>query len=324
MNRRDFLKASAAVAAGGALSGSVSAEAAQAAGQVRGGENAKAKVVPYFDGGWTMYMFASRSGDVMLSTLFRSPSGRLVMVDGGWPKDGEFLLPVLKGLGGNVDTWFLTHAHGDHYRALGEFVKTPGLGGLKIGRVIHDFLPLDFIAETEKGCTPHVKTFLENLAKSGVKVENPVPGQAYDFGEGMTFECLNGYDLSMRRNSVNNSSICYRVLNGGKSILITGDIGVEMGEKLLKTLPAEKLKSDVCFLSHHGQAGANKAFYAAVKPEICVWPTPQWLWDNDLGGVNGPGSGPFQTNYVKCWMQELGVKRQILLTKDAALGPKRA
>ena len=65
---------------------------------------------------------------------------------------------------------------------------------------------------------------------------------------------------------------------------------------------------------------ARGNFYEAVKPEICVWPTPQWVWDNDAG--QGPGSGPWKTNYVKCWMQDLGVKRHFLLTRDAALGPK--
>ena len=51
-------------------------------------------------------------------------------------------------------------------------------------------------------------------------------------------------------------------------------------------------------------------------------PTPQWLWDNNHAG-RGYGSGPWLTNYVKCWMQDIGVKRQFLLTRDAALGPKK-
>ncbi|MBQ6339261.1 MAG: MBL fold metallo-hydrolase [Kiritimatiellae bacterium] len=312
MNRRDFLKASACVAAGGALGRAWAADAQACVPPV--------KVTPYFKDGWTMYMFANRGNAQMLSTLFRSPSGKVAMVDGGWPKDAEdLLLPTLKALGGTVDTWFLTHAHGDHYGALADIVKRPDCGGLKIGRVVHNFLPLDFIAATEKASIPYVTPFLEDLGKSGLRVEKPAAGQTFDLGEGLAFECLNDYDLSMRNNSINNSSICYRVTNGGKSILVTGDIGVEMGDKLLNIQPPEKIKSDVVFLSHHGQCGANKNFYAAVKPEICVWPTPQWLWDNNIGG--GVGSGPWRTNFTKCWMQELGVKRQILLTKDAALGP---
>ena len=50
-------------------------------------------------------------------------------------------------------------------------------------------------------------------------------------------------------------------------------------------------------------------------------PTPKWLWDNDAAtGLpnrrGGVGSGRFRTNYVKCWLQELAVREQYLLTED--------
>ena len=314
MDRRGFIKGALCAAAGGAL---VPSRAAQAAERpLRTGTLPPATEAPYFGGGWQMFMYSGRTTDISLSTLFRSPSGRIVMVDGGWGADGEFLLDEIKRLGGVVDAWFLTHAHRDHYRALGEILKKPGCGGLKIGRVVHKFVPLEFIAEVSPSALPHVREFLDDLARSGIAVERPAAGRIYDFGEGLSFECLNEPDLSMRRDAINNSSVCYRVVNAGKSVLVTGDVSEEMGAKMLATLPPEKLKSDVCFLSHHGQMGASREFYAAVKPEICIWPTPQWLWDNDLGGTHGPGSGPFLTNYTKCWMQDLGVKRQFLLTRD--------
>ena len=47
-----------------------------------GREGLKVYVTPYFNGGWTMYMFADRGNNVMLSTLFKSPSGKVVMIDG--------------------------------------------------------------------------------------------------------------------------------------------------------------------------------------------------------------------------------------------------
>jgi len=271
-----------------------------------GREGLKVHITPYFNGGWTMYMFADRGNNVMLSTLFKSPSGKVVMIDGGWPKDADFLVPALKELGGTVEAWFLTHAHCDHYGALADILTKPKQEGLKIKKVIHKFLPLDFIAETEKGSLPYVVPFLKNLGQSKLKVETPKVGQVWNFGEGLTFECLNDYDLTMKGNSINNSSICYRVMNGGKSIMVTGDIGWPMGDKLLKIVPHEKLKSDIVFLSHHGQNGANKNFYEAVKPEICVWPTPQWLWDNNAG--NGWNSHIWKTVIVQGWMAQLGVK----------------
>jgi len=292
----------------------------QPAAVLPGKEGLGVKVTPYFDGGWTVYMFGNRGYGQMLSTLFLSPSGRVVMVDGGDVADGDFLYETLTKLGGKVDTWFITHAHIDHFRALGTILKRPDMGGLKIGRLMYDFPPLDWFAAHEKGCVKHLEAFLPDVARHGISVEKPVFKKMYDLGEGLTFECLNHVDLRIWHNACNNSSICWRIFNGGKSLFVTGDIGVEMANWILKYNPPEKIKSDVVFMSHHGQNGAGRNFYEAVKPEICVWPTPQWVWDND--GGNGPGSGPYKTNYVKCWMQDLDVKRHFLLTRDAALGPR--
>ena len=285
-----------------------------------GKEGLGVKVTPYFDGGWTVYLLGNRGYGQMLSTLFVSPSGRVVMVDGGDTDDGAFLYETLMSLGGKVDTWFITHAHVDHFRALGTILKRPGMGGLKIGRLMFDFPPVDWFEAHEKGCVKHLVPFLADISRCGMAVEKPKFKKTCDLGEGLAFECMNAVDLRIWHNACNNSSICYRVSNGGKTLLVTGDIGAEMGHWILTYNPPEKVKSDVVFMSHHGQNGAGREFYEAVKPEICVWPTPQWVWDNDAG--QGPGSGPWKTNYVKCWMQDLGVKRHFLLTRDAALGPK--
>ena len=101
---------------------------------------------------------------------------------------------------------------------------------------------------------------------------------------------------------------------GGKTWLETGDMGVEGGRDAMKKL-GSRLKHDIVFLAHHGQNGTDKEFYAAVKPEAAVWPLPSWLWDNRV--ENGTyGSGPYRTNYTKCWMQDLGVKKNYVLLKD--------
>lgn len=324
MNRRVFLGALAAGTAGIAAKPAMGAETASVGVPMSGRTGLKTKVTPYFDGGWTVYMFGNRGYGQMLSTLFLSPSGKVVMVDGGDVADSEFLYGTLKELGGRVDTWFITHAHSDHYRALQGILERPNLGGIRVRRLVHSFPTLEWIEAHEKGSIPYVKPFLAALGKSGIPVETPKKGLVYDFGEGMTFECLNAFDDRIWHNGLNNSSICYRVENGGKSLLVVGDLGVEGGNWALKWVPHEKLRCDVVFMAHHGQSGVDKSFYEAVKPELCVWPTPRHVWDNDPAG-EGPGSGGWKTNYVKCWMQDLGVKRQILLCNgDAALGPKGA
>lgn len=36
-------------------------------------------------------------------------------------------------------------------------------------------------------------------------------------------------------------------------------------------------------MSHHGQQGATKELYECINPKICLWPTTDWLWNNDDG-----------------------------------------
>ena len=53
-----------------------------------------------------------------------------------------------------------------------------------------------------------------------------------------------------------------------------------------------------------------KEFYEYIRPQRCLWPTPEWLWNNDKG--NGFNTGPFQTIHTREWMRELGVTEHIV------------
>ena len=58
----------------------------------------------------------------------------------------------------------------------------------------------------------------------------------------------------------------------------------------------------------------RKNFLTGGVALAAVWPTPSWLWDNRV--TNGtPGSGPWRTNFTKCWMQDLGVKKNYMLLR---------
>lgn len=74
-----------------------------------------------------------------------------------------------------------------------------------------------------------------------------------------------------------------------------------------------KHSGDIVQMSHHGQNGVGYEVYKALNPKICLWPTPQWLWDNDKG--NGPGTGPWTTQETRNWMVRLGIK-EYYVTKD--------
>ena len=59
-------------------------------------------------------------------------------------------------------------------------------------------------------------------------------------------------------------------------------------------------------MAHHGQWGVNFNMYKLIMPKICLWPTPDWLWNNDNG--EGYGTGPWRTLETRGWMEQLGVQ----------------
>lgn len=267
-------------------------------------------------GGGKVLCFSNRAQSQMASAVFVTPSGRVAVVDGGFYADGENLQTVLRSLGGQVDYWFLTHAHEDHYGALAAMLeKRPDLDGIRVGKLLHAFPDQIWTDQAEPASKPHTRRFAAALAKASPKlpVGRLARGQVFDLGDGWTFEVLNDCNTDLKLPNINDTSICLSVKAGGRKWLVTGDIAVQTGEKLVRELGA-KLEHEIVFMAHHGQLGADKRFYAAVKPKTAIWHTPDWLWENDVG--QGPGSGPFHTNYTKCWMQELGVKEHHVLTKD--------
>ncbi|MHB8901832.1 MAG: hypothetical protein ACYC6Y_24010, partial [Thermoguttaceae bacterium] len=62
--------------------------------------------------------------------------------------------------------------------------------------------------------------------------------------------------------------------------------------------------------------GVSEAFYRQVHPSYCLWPTPDWLWNNDKGG--GKNSGPWRTLEVRAWMEKHAIKAHYPMFEDVA------
>ena len=318
VTRKGFLTGGVALAAAGGVRGTLGSPSAGNAALTTPDVVFKdLQTVKMLSGGGRVYALSSRIDSISLSTVFVSPEGKILVVDGGnltRGGDGRFLGDFLHKLGGHVDYWFITHAHGDHYGALVTMAEKPDFYGVTIGELLYNFPDCEWMLKREPGSRPYLTNFCDNvLGKSlkDVKRGDCSLGRVVQFGS-WSFEILNAPFLC-DGNTINNSSVMISVKAGGKTWLETGDRGVEGGRDAMKKL-GSRLKHDIVFLAHHGQNGTDKEFYAAVKPEAAVWPTPSWLWENNSGG--GPGSGTWLTNYVKCWMQDLGVKKNYLLLKD--------
>ena len=225
--------------------------------------------------------------------------GDVIGIDSCTKNEADELEEQLLLLGGKVKRWFLTHGHFDHIEGLIEMLNR---GRVTVESVCYSFPALEYIerVERQENRVQRVADLEEAIKRSGVRVIRPQKGKWMDAGH---FRVLPLSDGSAVGESLNPSSVVYRVETRGKSILFLGDMDWRAEEKILREFP-EELKCPVIQMAHHGQQGVSEEFYRRIRPEICLWPTPEWLWNNDIGG--GYGTGPYKTLETRAWMEKLG------------------
>ncbi len=165
---------------------------------------------------------------------------------------------------------FISHANTDHYNAL------PGLlagGGLK--RVYLN----DYFGRGGEAEHPDAKKFLALIRSSGVELVRIRAGDTIYLDEQTKVEVL-WPPAKMRDDlagNINETSLVLRVVSGGRSVLITGDIGATAQDELCRN--ASGVRADVLIAPHHAAwiekkttSGGNilPAFLEAVAPKIVL------------------------------------------------------
>ncbi len=296
MKRRDFVKSAALLGTGAGIGQSVWSTGAMAAEQ-----NKKTKM-------FTVWQLPAQTPEQIMSYVFKTPGGKLIVLDGGAKGDSGYLRGFLAAMGNRVDHWILSHPHSDHVDAVTELLKRPGK--LDIGQFYGSFPDLAWAKKTEPGNAVTIEQFQAALKTTPVPFAEVKIGDTLEI-DGIRIEFLAVKNLEITHNAFNNSSIVFRMSVGETTFLFTGDLGAEGGRKLMASPQGAKVKADYLQMAHHGQNGTDRDFYKAVGATHCLWPTPLWLWDDDNGG--GKGSGPWQTLEVRRWMDELKAKDHYLM-----------
>ncbi len=253
-----------------------------------------------------IHMLQSVEDTICDSFIITTEDGKVIAIDGGHTAETDYFIRYLQAVTGlrrpKIDAWFLTHPHNDHVEV---FTEVAGNRAKRVtfDRVLLKYAPYEYYAALESEEAMQMVSDFERLRPAfPEKVRELADGDVFSIGAAK-FTVLYTFDPAWP--DPNEASLIFRMDLGGKSVMFTGDAGVNAGNKAMANAKGTALmKCDICKMAHHGQNGVAKEFYEAVAPEICLWPTPTWVWDN----VNGN----LQTLEVRAWMEELGVKQNLV------------
>lgn len=263
-------------------------------------------------GGGQLWQLANREHPQTMSYIIDTPDGKTIVIDGGWygtryeGLEAQDMYRMLAQRGKRVDLWLITHAHKDHFGALQFLLRTVQPFDLDIRDLRFDFPPLEWIASVENGGSlAPVTEFLQLAETANLPVTKLCRGDVITCG-GITIEVLCDARNYAKYHSINDTTSALRVSFPKRDVLFLGDLGLERARDLLDECPHDKLRCDIVQMAHHGQNGADRAFYEVVQPKVCLYTAPDWLWDNNAG--DGFDTGPWKTVVTRGWMEELGVQ----------------
>ncbi len=250
-----------------------------------------------------IYLLAPDKNVLSQFIVIKTPNDKIVVVDGGHIEFEPCLAPAIRGILGKkdneyfeIEAWFISHAHGDHYGEFIKFFRDEKNNNFKVNNIYFDFPDLanTTLKDYDNKYLQMFKEALEIYKNThGIDCE----GSCYDYLNGKVINresvkngltlTIDGVDFDILQThadedeQVNANSTVIRIRfeseNGLKKVLILNDVSELSGERLVARY-GDELKSDIVQLSHHGQMGAKKSTYDVIDAKIRLWPTPYWVW----------------------------------------------
>jgi len=281
-------------------------------------------------GGYRMLQAPNMTETQMMSYLITTPGGKLIVIDGGLRGDADYLTKKIHEFGSVVSLWIITHVHYDHYNAFVEIAEQPGMNGIAVEKICYHLPPAEWVFNAEPHFKKENKVFYSILQKFE-EISHILQEEEKINIDGLTIDIMkvptdyNDYDPGYKGGStVNDTCVVFKLIfPNGKTALFLGDLGFRAGQKLAEQFK-EKLKSDIVQMAHHGQNGAGEDVYKLIKPQLCMWTAPIWLYENnmwyrDKSFENKFDSHHFKTVRVREWMDKLGVKMHAVEGEGPAL-----
>lgn len=251
-----------------------------------------------------IHMLKSVTDTIGDSFIITTEDGKVIVIDGGHHTETPYFIEYLKQATGmakpHIDAWFLSHPHDDHCEVFLDVVEHYGCE-VSFDKVYANF-PEDpsFYEGHDEWAVTIVSEYNRLLPLFKDKAAQLSEGDVFQIGAAK-FTVF--YTFNPAWTNCNEASAIMRMDLGGTSVMWNGDAGTNAGNYVVKTYgDTGLLDCDICKMAHHGQDGVDRNFYEAVSPEICLWPTPTWVYENTNGNL--------KTDETRAWVKELGVKKE--------------
>jgi competence protein ComEC len=202
------------------------------------------------------------------SILVEFPGGKRILIDGGGLREDRFdigknvIAPFLwKKKIRRIDTLVLTHPDPDHLKGLNFIASQFSIGQFWDNGFQTDsepYLQLKKILEEKKIKIHSLNEETPSQIMNGVEISFPNP------------PVWNATQRKVRSLwDLNNASLVMKLRFKNVSVLLTGDIGKEAEERILRK--GYLLKSDVLKIPHHGSSSSSSPlFLERVKPTYAI------------------------------------------------------
>ncbi len=250
-----------------------------------------------------IHMIKSVTDTIGDSFIITTEDGKVIAIDGGHYTETAYFLEYLKAVTGqrkpHIDAWFLSHAHDDHCEVFLDVVEHHARE-VSFDKVYANFADVSFYEGHDEWAVQILTDYYRLLPAFADKAAALHEGEVLNIGAAK-FTVF--YTFNPAWKNCNEASTIMRMDLGGTSVMFNGDAGTNAGNYVVEHYAdSGLLRCDYCKLSHHGQDGVGKNFYEAVSPEVCLWPTPSWVYENTGGNL--------QTFETRAWLKELGVKKE--------------
>ena len=219
------------------------------------------------------------SVDCGMAYLIRLSDGKFAVIDSAF---GEYDEPdrlyglmceqnLTDGLP-TVAAWFFTHPHGDHVNGF-VHMSDKYRDKIRVEKIYYDFPPYSVSSTT---CD--MPSFLRAIERFGAEKLTPARGDRITLANELFEVLYTAADFNAPFNNVNNSSLVIKAHIGKYTVMFVGDLMEASARIVLSLCSPDMLKCDLMQMAHHGYWGGCTEFFAAVDPEIVVWPMPEYRY----------------------------------------------